>query len=303
MSRICGGALCLLIAGTVTFAATGMTSAAGPAITKQDAIRAALFDDAALTLHLRSYLFDRSNNEGDDPAAWATGGWVGYQTGWIGDMLRFGAVAYTSQPLWAPEDRPGSLLLLPDQEGFSVLGQAYAALRYDGQLLTLGRQLVDQPEINPHDNRMAPITYEGASLGGDVGIFSYYAAFLTATKTRGSDKFENFAEAAGVDSNEPMYLGGLAFSPGGDIKTRTSLYAVPDILMSSYTDWQWSGQPDSYSFSLSGQVYCLKLELAAELPSLHWTPPVPLNTLTRCPRNRQQANGSLRLKRSERHLP
>jgi putative transposase len=37
------------------------------------------------------------------------------------------------------------------------------------------------------------------------------------------------------------------------------------------------------------QTHRLKLELAAELPSLHVKPPVPLNTLSRCPRNRQQA--------------
>jgi hypothetical protein len=34
-------------------------------------------------------------------------------------------------------------------------------------------------------------------------------------------------------------------------------------------------------------VSCLKLELADELPSLHFHSPVPLNTLS--PRNRQQA--------------
>src|SRR5690606_5362603 len=37
------------------------------------------------------------------------------------------------------------------------------------------------------------------------------------------------------------------------------------------------------------QPHRLKLELAAELPSQHSHSPVPLNTLSRCPRNRQQA--------------
>ena len=35
--------------------------------------------------------------------------------------------------------------------------------------------------------------------------------------------------------------------------------------------------------------YGLKLELAAEFPSLNSNSPVPLNTLSRSPRNRQQA--------------
>lgn len=227
--------------------------AADPTAVEEDSIRAAFFDDATFTLHLRSYLFDRYNNQGDNPAAWAIGGWAGYQTGWIDNILQFGVVAYTSQPLWAPGDRPGSLLLLPNQDGFSVLGQAYVALRYDDQVLTLGRQMVDQPEINPHDNRMVPITYEGGSLGGDLGMLSYYAAFLTATKTRGSDKFQNFADVVDVDGNKPMYLGGLSLTPADDLKARTSIYVVPDILLSSYTDGQWNAQLDSYSLNLSGQ--------------------------------------------------
>ncbi|WP_206086472.1 hypothetical protein, partial [Ollibium composti] len=40
------------------------------------------------------------------------------------------------------------------------------------------------------------------------------------------------------------------------------------------------------------QSHRLELELAAELPSLHSNSPVPLNTLSRCPRNRQQANNN-----------
>lgn len=242
-----------LAVGIFSLALADRASAADPAPLDPDPIRAAFFDDATFTLHVRSYLFDQSNNRGDDPAAWALGGWAGYQTGWIDDVLQFGAVAYTSQPLWAPEGRPGSLLLLPNQDGFSVLGQAYAALRYDGQVLTLGRQMVEQPEINPHDNRMVPITHEGGSLGGDIGMLSYYAAFLTATKTRGSNDFQNYGQVVGVDQDEPMYLGGLALTPNDNAKARTSLYVVPDILLSSYTDGQWRGDVGDYGLNLSSQ--------------------------------------------------
>ena len=247
------GARLLLIASTLMALTAGKVAAADLDPVEPDPIRAAFFDDATFTLHVRSYLFDQSNNDGDDPAAWALGGWAGYQTGWIADTLQLGVVAYTSQPLWAPESRPGSLLLLPNQDGFSVFGQAYAALRYDGQVLTLGRQLVHQPEINPHDNRMVPITHEGGSLGGDIGMLSYYAAFLTATKTRGENEFQNYGTVVGVDQDEPMYLGGLSLSPNDDLQARTSLYVVPDILLSSYTDGQWNGQFENYDVSLSSQ--------------------------------------------------
>src|ERR1700691_5944659 len=44
--------------------------------------------------------------------------------------------------------------------------------------------------------------------------------------------------------------------------------------------------------SLFDQPHSLKLELASKLPSLHDTPPVPSKHLTRCLRNRQQANAT-----------
>ena len=140
--------------------------------------------------------------------AWAAGGWLGYQTGWIGDVLQFGVVGYTSLPVWAPEDRDGTLLLI-GQEGFAVLGQAYAALKFEEQVATFYRQLVNQPEVNPQDNRMVPNTFEGATLKGDLGPVSYYGGVLTAMKKRDADEFVNIAEAAGVAQNELMYLGGL----------------------------------------------------------------------------------------------
>jgi hypothetical protein len=243
-----------LVAGVVTFTAAGTPQAAGLPPADADPVRAALFDDATFTLHLRSYLFDLSNNDGDDPAAWAIGGWVGYETGWIGDFLKFGAAGYTSQPLWAPPGREGSLLLLPDQDGFSVLGQAYAALRYDDQVLTLYRQLVDQPEVNPHDNRMVPNTFEGASLAGKFDSFSYYAGYLTRMKTRDADDFVNIAKSAGVDQDEPMYLGGLTFSHQDGFTAQSALYVVPNLLASSYSDAKLTvGQDNSNHFSLSGQ--------------------------------------------------
>lgn len=221
---------------------------------ERDAVRAAFFDDATFTLHGRSYLFDSSNAGDKGPAALAIGGWVGYQTGWIADIVQFGVVGYTSEPLWAPKDREGSLLLLPNSEGISVFGQAYAALRYDGQILTLYRQSVDQPEVNAHDNRMVPNTFEGVTLGGSLDMMSYYGGFLANMKTRDANDFVNMAEAAGVDANEQMYLGGISLSPGDAIDLRTSLYVVPNLLASSYSDGDWTlGTRGANRLKLSGQ--------------------------------------------------
>ena len=39
--------------------------------------------------------------------------------------------------------------------GYAVLGQAYGKLKLFGQEFTGYRQLINQPEVNPQDNRMA----------------------------------------------------------------------------------------------------------------------------------------------------
>ena len=81
-----------------------------------------------------------------------------------------GAVGYLSEPLYAPSDRDGTLLLSPGQEGYAVLGQAWIAFRYKGYAVLKGpRQLVDEGYVNPHDSRMTPNTFEGPTLSGQVG--------------------------------------------------------------------------------------------------------------------------------------
>ena len=135
-----------------------------------------------------------------------------------------------------------------------MLGQAYAALRYDHQVLTLYRQLVDQPEVNPHDNRMVPNTFEGGSLAGKFASFVYYAAYLTRMKTRDADNFVNMAKIAGAGQDEPMYLGSLSFSRDEDFKAQSSLYVIPNLLVSSYSDAKLTvGQGNHSRFNLSGQ--------------------------------------------------
>jgi hypothetical protein len=70
----------------------------------QDELRRFLHDDASATLHIRSYFFDRVNAAPPSLVTLAGGGWVGLQTGWLYDTVQLGAVGYTSQPLWAPQN-------------------------------------------------------------------------------------------------------------------------------------------------------------------------------------------------------
>ena len=83
--------------------------------------------DTDLNLRFRTFYFDRENPNETQNEAWAIGGWLEYRSGWLADTFAIGAVGYTSQPLHAPDDKDGTTLLAPGQEGITVLGQAYGA--------------------------------------------------------------------------------------------------------------------------------------------------------------------------------
>jgi len=215
----------------------------------------AFFRDLELDLHLRSYYFNRelpirpSPSNGSDTVnqeAWALGGSVGLQSGWLLDTFRMGAVAYMSQPAYAPDSRDGTGLLAPGQMSITVPGQAYGQLRYqEYALLTGGRQLVNQGFVNPQDNRMIPNTFEGVTLTGTVGPVEYYVGYLTAMKNRISDVFINMAKAAGVTTGEHRGMvlttvnldpakGPQALAPLAGLQVFIGNYYVPDVFNTFY---------------------------------------------------------------------
>jgi hypothetical protein len=153
-------------------------------------------------------------------------------------MLRFGFVGYTSQPIHAPDHKDGTLLLKPGQEGYSVIGQAFGALRLKDQIFTGYRQGLDQPEVNSQDNRMTPNTFQGYTLAGKVGAVGYFAGYLDKMKTRNADSFRDFATVAGGPAGvqEGMWLGSLGFAPAKDTALRLSSYQVPNIITSTYAE-------------------------------------------------------------------
>lgn len=202
-----------------------------------------LVRDSKVTLQLRTYFFDKLNPAPkNNNQAWAIGGWLDYQSGWLGDVFSFGLTAYTSQPLWAPADAPGSNLLTATQDGYSVLGQSYVAFKLFDQTLTGGRFLVNQPEVNLQDNRMTPNTFEGGALTGKLAGVDYFAGYLSAEKTRNATSFVSVSEVAGAPSSveSGMWLLGLQGSPVKDLTLRFSTYQVPDVLNSTYADAVWT---------------------------------------------------------------
>jgi hypothetical protein len=169
----------------------------------------AFLRDTDLKIYFRSYYFNRENPNGSENEAWAFGGWVAYRSGWLFDTFGIGATFYGSAPLYAPDDRDGTTLLKPGQEGYYVLGEAFAALRYKEYALAKGyRQEVTQGYINREDNRMTPNTFEGLTLGGKLGPVDYLGGYLWKMKARNSDDFRYMSEeagAAGTDDGVAMF--------------------------------------------------------------------------------------------------
>jgi hypothetical protein len=200
----------------------------------------AFLRDTDLKLHLRTYYFNQRTSSASSDTyneAWAGGGWLAYQSGWLLDTFQMGATAYTSIPLYAPNDRDGTDLLLPGQVGFIVPGVAYGALRYkEYALLTGYRQLVDQTYVNLQDNRMVPNTFEGVTLKGTVGFAEYQVGYLTEMKQRGADTFISMAEAAGVKANSgALVLAGVDLTPWRDFKLQLSNQYGNDVFNTAYS--------------------------------------------------------------------
>lgn len=189
-------------------------------------------------LQLRSYWFDQDSLTGVPSVAWALGGWAGLRSPWWGEVLQLGLVGYTSQRLYGPQDKSGTLLLRGDQDPINVVGLAWAALRLAGQTFTAYRQLIDRPFINPQDNRMVPNTFEAYTLSGaPLDGLAYTGGWITRIKQRASQDFVPMSQAAGgTGRSEGLAFAGVdwAFTKGG--RLRADLQYGVDVYNTFYAD-------------------------------------------------------------------
>ncbi len=194
--------------------------------------------DSQLRLHLRSYAFNRRRTDDTRSAAWAYGGWLAYESGWWKDSLSLGATLYSSQRIYGPSDKDGTRLLRPGQHAYTVLGQAYARLRYADHTLTVYRQELDLPYVNRQDSRMTPNTFEGVTLLRAEGRLRYGAGYLTQIKRRDDDEFVSMSEAAGVSgtSSKGLALAGLRWAPSASFNIGAIDYWVKDTLNIFYAE-------------------------------------------------------------------
>src|SRR5438552_15378733 len=207
--------------------------------------------DTKFEFNLRSFYLDRSDFSGAAKQAWAIGGWVGMKTGYFLDHIAFGATVYTSNPIYAPDDRDGTLLLAPGQNGYTILGEFYAELRIVKDVgITVGAKGYDTPFINRNDTRMTPNTFEAIVLQGrtelgksssddnvtadgiglskdgkevavptptpaqDVAAIKYGLGYFYKIKERNDSEFVSMSEDAGADVERGVWAAGALYEKG-----------------------------------------------------------------------------------------
>lgn len=197
--------------------------------------------DAKFSAQLRSYYLKRENYDSSYNEAWALGGSVGLKSGYAGGWLAVGAVAYTSQPLYAPDGRDGTLLLQPGQDGYTVLGQIYAEIKFSESVFgAIGRKEYNTPYLNKNDSRMTPNTFEGGSIygthkDGSGGQWKFGGGYLTKIKERNSDEFVWLSRDAGANVDRGLYVAGANYQKG-DMSIGAANYYSDDIINIFYTE-------------------------------------------------------------------
>ncbi len=234
---------------------------------RRTALEATEFD-----INFRTFYFDRRKFDGAQSQAFTIGGWIGLKTGYFLDHIALGATGYTSQPLYAPSDKDGTLLLKPGQDGYTVLGEAYADIRIIDDLdIYVGRKGYDTPFINRNDVRMTPNTFEAIVLQGKVSFgadevkespganegkasleandgktspaspsaksatLKYGAGYFDKIKERNSEEFVWMSKDAGANVNQGVYTAGAVYENGG-FSIGAIDYLCPDVINIGYAE-------------------------------------------------------------------
>ncbi|WP_342315360.1 OprD family outer membrane porin [Lysobacter sp. FW306-1B-D06B] len=202
------------------------------------------WQDTKWDVQARTFYLGRDKYDNTESEAWALGGSVGFKTGYFRERFAFGATGYTSQKLYGPEDKDGTLLLKPGQEGYTVLGEVYGEfLINDDTRLSLGRRGIDTPYINRNDARMTPNTFQAITLqglyGGDEGRPEWRVGggYFDEIKERNSDEFVSMAQDAGAPDGveRGVYALGANFKKGAFSVGAIGYYS-DDIIQIFYTE-------------------------------------------------------------------
>ncbi len=208
--------------------------------------------DTELRLYARTYYFNQNNFDGTRSQAWAGGPVLWYESGLVDGRFQLGGAVATSQPLSAPKGEAGTLLLTNAQGQITTPKLAYARMRLLGHELTLGRQQLNTAYVNAHDNRMIPITFEGAVIASRKHLFDairFQSGFLWRFKPRDTSTFQPFSRGLKVTANRGLLINGLRLKPLQGLTVGAINHWTPDVLSTTYAELDWLLPLSSYGLS------------------------------------------------------
>jgi hypothetical protein len=213
-------------------------------------------DTTQWNLQWRTYYLNRRNDNAADNEALTSGGWIGWHSKPLLGHLRIGGTAFTSQKIYAPDDKDGTGLLAPGQESFSGISEAY--LDWGGEKLnmTAGRIRLETAFMHSSDIRMIPITYQGArALYHFTEKWAVGAMYVTHMKPLNSDTFEQMYDLAGVaDDDRGVWSLGTRYRYSDNGEFGVFAYHAEDLIDIIYYELshQW-GFDEGRGFKLSVQ--------------------------------------------------
>lgn len=196
------------------------------------------FRDTRLALKSRSYYFDIHDSDSSSGNAWAYGGSLAYQSGWLFETFSVGAEVFTSQRIAGHNE--ARTLLLEDDESYAVVGESYGQIRFRGQHLKVFRQRLDVPYLNGHDSRMTPNTFEAYTLQGTfLKRFQYIGGYVDKIKPRNQDQFIRLSERATGSGSEGLYMAGVLWTPFDRAHAGVVNHFVDDTLNVLYAESEY----------------------------------------------------------------
>jgi outer membrane OprD family porin len=204
------------------------------------------FRDTTLGVNFRTFDFDRDNDGivdadgSNDNKAWAAGGSIDYQSGFLFDRLSLGASYYTSQKINGDRNEGGTTLLEPTQNGFDVLGQSYLNFKLNNGInFRAYRQSFNLPYLNRQDSRMVPNTHEAYTITGLNALpkIDFITGYVNKMKTRNSDSFKHLSAIAGATAtNDGLLMAGARYRFNDSSNIGAINYYSFDVMNIFYTE-------------------------------------------------------------------
>ncbi|OZA01691.1 MAG: hypothetical protein B7X89_12280, partial [Sulfuricurvum sp. 17-40-25] len=238
------------------------------------------FKEGLVRGNIRYYYIDTAKETGgisSSQHANAVGGQLGYTTGSLYGM-KLGATFMTTNPFATPDNPAnvdtsiigrdngvrvnGSPNAANADDGFSVLGEAYAQYNRDNYEFWYGRKVITTPLIDAKDVRMLPSAVQGGigSVKLSDGI-DVTAGYIDRFKQRTSNQFTNVVEHAlgantqAITGSSSGYVIPVSLSwKNGALSIRAYDYYAPDFMNSIYMDAMYKDKLNSeYTYTASVQ--------------------------------------------------